>query len=250
MEINLVVLNVGNSRLALAPFVAGEIGAVTRVPLDQPDQWERHVRQAWEQVRLRDNAAVVAASVNRRGTRGRGGRGSVADRARRLGREGFGASDPRQDREAEETGVDRVLNVAGGLRAVGNACVVVDAGTAVRWTSATTPASSSRRHTAGRPHAARRASREDGEAAPGGVRPAQGARRPQHQRGDAPRRLPRIRGTVKELAENYATERAAGRDHCHGGRRGEVVRRLGTDPRDLAGPDPVRRRAGVRGTHT
>ena len=34
MEINLVVLSVGNSRLAVGPFVAGELGEVARVPLE------------------------------------------------------------------------------------------------------------------------------------------------------------------------------------------------------------------------
>jgi type III pantothenate kinase len=132
MEINLVVVNVGNSRLAMAPFVAGEIGAVTRVPLDQREQWERHLRQAWEQIRLRDNAAIVAASVNppveqplEDTVR------SVADRrVVWVGRD-LEVPIPVKTEQPEQTGIDRVLNIAAAYEQIGNSCVVVDAGTAV-----------------------------------------------------------------------------------------------------------------------
>src|SRR5689334_20655690 len=66
MEINLVVLNVGNSRLAVGSFVAGELGEVTRVPLEgaTADMLAEHIGEAWLTIQGRENAAVVAASVN------------------------------------------------------------------------------------------------------------------------------------------------------------------------------------------
>jgi type III pantothenate kinase len=132
MEINLVVLNVGNSRLALAPFVAGEIGPVTRVPLDQRDQWERHVRQAWEQVRLRENAAVVAASVNPPMERAvEDVVHAVANRRVVWVGKDLDLPIPVKTENPEETGADRVLNIAAAYEQLGNSCIVVDAGTAV-----------------------------------------------------------------------------------------------------------------------
>ena len=64
MEINLLALNVGNSRLSMGAFVAGEIGEVTRIPHAQRDQWAAHIGPQWDRIKLRDNAAIVAAGVN------------------------------------------------------------------------------------------------------------------------------------------------------------------------------------------
>src|SRR5881394_2931100 len=64
MEINLVVLNLGNSRLAVAPFRAGEMGDVTRVEVNRPGDWAEPIRRAWAQIEGAENVAVVAASVN------------------------------------------------------------------------------------------------------------------------------------------------------------------------------------------
>ena len=65
MEVNLVVINVGNSRLAVGAFVAGELGEVSRVPVDaSPEFWAEQIGEAWLNVQGRENAAVVAASVN------------------------------------------------------------------------------------------------------------------------------------------------------------------------------------------
>jgi type III pantothenate kinase len=208
MEINLVVLNVGNSRLALAPFVAGEIGPVTRIPLDQPDQWERHVRQAWEQIRLRDNAAIVGASVNPPMERAvQDAVQSVADRRVVWIGKDMELPIPVKTERPEETGVDRVLNIAAAYEQIGNACVVVDAGTAVTVDVCN----------------------DAGVFIGGAILP--GVRMQLDAMHEKTAKLPRvefdvpkepvgrstseamlhgvyhgIRGTVKELAENYATE--------------------------------------------
>src|SRR5215208_4320756 len=113
MEINLLVVNVGNSRLAMAPFVAGEIGPVTRIPHDQRDQWERHLRQSWEQLRLRENAAIVAAGVNPPMEQAlEDVVQSVANRRVVWVGKDLDLPIPVKTDQPEQTGVDRVLNVA------------------------------------------------------------------------------------------------------------------------------------------
>lgn len=133
MEINLTVLSVGNSRLAVGSFVGGELGAVTRVPLDTaPETWIEHIGEAWLNVQGRENAAVVAASVNpdhdaaiARAVL------EVADRRVVWVGKDLELPIPVMTEQPEQTGVDRVLNVAAAFEQMGKACVVVDAGTAV-----------------------------------------------------------------------------------------------------------------------
>src|SRR5688572_26815264 len=64
MDINVMVLNVGNSRLAIGVFAAGELEYATRVPHTQNADWPGVVREAWQRVALRDGAVVAGASVN------------------------------------------------------------------------------------------------------------------------------------------------------------------------------------------
>src|SRR2546428_1099459 len=132
MEINLVVLNVGNSRIAIAPFRAGELREVTRVGVREPERWVEAIAGAWKKVAGTENAAVVAASVN-------SGLNDAVERAvmqaadRHVVWVGKDLELPIKvltDRP-EETGIDRILNVAAAYEQIGKACVVVDAGTAV-----------------------------------------------------------------------------------------------------------------------
>lgn len=132
MEINLTVLSVGNSRLAVGSFLAGELGEVVRVPLDRPEQWEPAIAAAWARMRGRDNAAVVAAGVNPAA-------GAAVEEAvqraadRRVVWVGRDLELPIKvlTEAPEDTGVDRILNVAAAYEQMGKACVVVDAGTAI-----------------------------------------------------------------------------------------------------------------------
>ena len=132
MEINLLALNVGNSRLSMGAFVAGEIGEVTRIPHARRDQWAAHIGPQWDRIKLRDNAAIVAAGVNPPMQQ------ALADAVeqatgRRVVWVGKDLDLPIKvlTESPEQTGVDRVLNVAAAYEQIGNACVVVDAGTAV-----------------------------------------------------------------------------------------------------------------------
>jgi type III pantothenate kinase len=132
MEINLVVLNVGNSRLAVGSFRAGEIGEVTRVDLKDPAKWGPVIAEAWKHVQGRENAAVVGASVNPK--MDEAVEQAVLDTVNRhvvwVG-EDLELPIKVMTEKPEETGVDRVLNVAAAYEQMGKACVVVDAGTAV-----------------------------------------------------------------------------------------------------------------------
>ena len=132
MEINLVVLNLGNSRLAVAPFRAGELGDVARVGVEDSAEWAEPIRRAWDQVDRTENAAVVAASVNPK-LEAELERvvGDVA--SRRVVWIGKDLELPIKvlTDEPEQTGIDRVLNVAAAYEQMGKACVVVDAGTAI-----------------------------------------------------------------------------------------------------------------------
>jgi type III pantothenate kinase len=131
MDINLVVLSVGNTRIACGTFVAGELLGVTRHRIDDRSAWQNAIVQAWASLGGRD-AAVVAATVNPPLTEALE---HVVDLA--TGRQvvwiGKGIELPigvLTDRPAE-TGVDRILNIAAAFEQIGAACVVVDAGSAL-----------------------------------------------------------------------------------------------------------------------
>jgi type III pantothenate kinase len=209
MEINLVVLNLGNSRLAVSTFQAGELAAVVRVGVGEPDDWVDPIRKAWAQIDGRENAAVVAASVN---PKLEAELERVVDdvAARGVVWVGKQIDLPIKVRtgEPERTGVDRVLNVAAAYEQIGKACVVVDAGTAVTVD----------------------ACNDAGEFLGGAIAP--GARLQLDSLHEHTAKLPRVatfaapdhafgntteqailhgvyhglRGMVKELVENYATE--------------------------------------------
>jgi type III pantothenate kinase len=132
MEINLTVISVGNSRIAVGPFVAGEIGEVTRVPVGDRAAWTEAIGEAWLNVQSRDNAAIVAASVNPELNDAVSEAVSdVADRRLVWIGKDLELPMPVLTDEPEKTGVDRVLTMAAAYEQMGKACVVVDAGTAI-----------------------------------------------------------------------------------------------------------------------
>src|SRR5688500_11016933 len=114
MEINLVLVNIGNTRLAVGAMVAGELGEVTRVPLDAgPDAWGEAVGEAWLDVQARENAAIVAASVNPdvNEALAKAVDEVTGRRVVWVGKD-LELPIPIATDEPEKTGVDRVLNVA------------------------------------------------------------------------------------------------------------------------------------------
>jgi type III pantothenate kinase len=131
MDINLLVLNLGNSRLAMGTFAAGELSQVKRIPHAQKSDWVSAMIDAWGKIAAND-AAVVAASVNPPLEREL--EDAVLEALNRriiwVGKD-LELPIPVLTDEPELTGVDRVLNVAAAYDLMGNACVVVDAGTAL-----------------------------------------------------------------------------------------------------------------------
>lgn len=209
MEINLVVLSLGNSRLAVGSFRAGELQTIGRAPNDRPDQWATEIRRAWQDIAGRDNAAVVAASVNPQLEDAlEQVVGEVADR--RIVWVGKDLELPIKvlTEAPENTGIDRILNIAAAYEQMEKACVVVDAGTAITVDccndmgeflgGAIAPGVSMQLdalhdHTAALPR----------------VRPFAA---PEHPFGQSTEQAilhgvyHGVRGMVKELVENYATE--------------------------------------------
>jgi type III pantothenate kinase len=132
MDINLMVLNVGNTRLSVGVFVGGELEYSTRIPHAQRNEWSARLAEAWERIKDADQPAVAAAGVNP----------PLIEPLEHAVHLCCGAPVQWVGRDIElpikvltgqpdQTGVDRVLNIAAAYEQMGKACVVVDAGTAV-----------------------------------------------------------------------------------------------------------------------
>ena len=59
-----MVLNVGNSRLGIGVFVAGELKHSSRVPLADGSELRRQLAEAWKLLASTQLPAVAGASVN------------------------------------------------------------------------------------------------------------------------------------------------------------------------------------------
>jgi type III pantothenate kinase len=132
MEINLLVVDVGNTNIALGCFLAGALETVSRVPANQPDGWPAAIGKAWSRLDARQNPAVAGASVNP----------AVADaleeavlkttnRTVQWVGEELDLPIRVTTERPDQTGVDRVLAIAAAHEQMGKACVVVDAGSAI-----------------------------------------------------------------------------------------------------------------------
>jgi type III pantothenate kinase len=132
MDINLLVLNVGNSRLALGTFIEGKLEYVQRLSHTQRDDFPSAIEHAWEKIRDTDNPAIAGASVNpammepleQAITR------ATATKIEWVGRD-IDLPIKVLTEAPEQTGVDRILGVAAAYEQIAKACVVVDAGTAI-----------------------------------------------------------------------------------------------------------------------
>lgn len=144
MEIHLVVVSVGNTRTAVGAFVGGELTLVERVAHEDLAGLTAAVKQAWGKVKGGEEPAVAGASVNPEMTKKVSAVVAEATGEDVLwvrpgntksagGKEGGGLALPIKvlTEHPEQTGVDRVLNVAAAYEQIGKACGVVDAGTAV-----------------------------------------------------------------------------------------------------------------------
>ena len=132
MDINLLVLNVGNSRLSVGVFEAGKLKFVTRMGHDNRADWEGRIADAWGRIEGKENAAVVGASVNPKIVEGIEGavKRATDQTVEWVGQEIDLPIKVLTD-EPKKTGVDRVVTMAAAYEQMGKGCVVVDAGTAI-----------------------------------------------------------------------------------------------------------------------
>lgn len=132
MDIHLLVINVGNSRLALGTFSAGQLEHVQRIDNAQRADWEGAIRQAWERISTQPGATIVGATVNP----------PLIEAVEHAVMQATNQPMEWVGRQIElpikvlteapdQTGVDRVLNIAAAYEQMQKACVVVDAGTAI-----------------------------------------------------------------------------------------------------------------------
>jgi len=132
MDINLLVLSLGTSRLAVGSFAAGELGEVSRLPHGQRSDWPSLIEKAWNRIAKNEAPAVVAASVNP----------ALEEPLEQVVGEVTGRRMLWVGKDIElpikvltdeptKTGVDRILTIAAAHEQMGKACVVVDAGSAI-----------------------------------------------------------------------------------------------------------------------
>lgn len=203
-----MVLNVGNSRLGIGVFVAGNLEFSTRIPHENRADWPGRIADAWERIKDRDNAAVAAASVNPPLIEPveHAVQQAIGQKVEWVGRTIDLPIKVRTD-APDQTGIDRILNIAAAYEQMQKACVVVDAGSAITVDVCN----------------------DQGEFLGGAIFP--GTRMLLDALHERTARLPRVelempttpfgrstedairhgvyhgvRGLVKELAENYATE--------------------------------------------
>jgi len=127
-----MVLNVGNSRLGIGVFAAGNLEYVNRIPLGSRADWPGRLEEAWSRVKGRENPAIAAAGVNPPLVEPVEHAVMLAtgQKVEWVGRD-LDLPIKVLTQQPEETGVDRVLNVAAAFEQMQKACVVVDAGTAI-----------------------------------------------------------------------------------------------------------------------
>ena len=132
MNINLLVINIGNSRLAAGTFEKGELTHSTRAALDDAAAMEAALTECWAKLSEYADADVCVASVNpgREIAVGRAIEQVTGKTPSWVGRDIDLPIKVRTD-NPQLTGVDRVLNVAAASEQMQVACVVVDAGTAI-----------------------------------------------------------------------------------------------------------------------
>lgn len=133
MDINLMVVSVGNSRVAVGVFKAGELVHSSRVGWRGNESGVKEaVSDAWKMLSQLDTPGVAGAGVNPEGE-------LLVEKVvgevcnMRVQWAGKQLEYPMVIRPEDEKsiGADRVCNVAAAYEQMGKACVVVDAGTAI-----------------------------------------------------------------------------------------------------------------------
>lgn len=133
MNVDVLAVNVGNSRTALGAFVQGRLASSETILNEESDESiGQKLQRAYEPLRGRAEAAILLASVNP----------AMAQRVTRVAETRLGVTPRRVERDFKVpigrqldpkaiVGDDRLLTAAAAYDVLKQACVVVDAGTAV-----------------------------------------------------------------------------------------------------------------------
>ena len=132
MDINLLVIDVGNSRVAMGVFVNGILEATKRAEVKDTAAVKDAIAELWSQISGNADAEVCGASVNTVAIEGieHAVMQATEKHVQWVGRQ-IDLPIKVLTAEPKKTGVDRVLNVAAAFEQMQHACVVVDAGTAL-----------------------------------------------------------------------------------------------------------------------
>lgn len=127
-----MVLSLGNSRLAIGVFVAGNLEYVRRLPIAEKQNWQGALSEAWGRIASTESPAVAGASVNPAQMEALEHLvQQVSGKAVEWVGQEIDIPIKVQTEPPEQTGIDRVLSMAAAYEQMGKACVVVDAGTAI-----------------------------------------------------------------------------------------------------------------------
>ncbi len=132
MDINLMVVNVGNSRIAMGIFAAGELTHVRRMDLTDRANLPGIVKELWREIAGSEQPAVAGASVNPTELEAIEHilQEATGQKVQWVGRDLDLPIEVLTD-EPQQTGVDRIVSTAAAFEQMQKACVVVDAGTAI-----------------------------------------------------------------------------------------------------------------------
>ena len=132
MDLNLLALNIGNSRLTIGAFIAGKLQPVIRIYHEDKSDWPRRLADAWQLLGYNDGDEIAAASVNPpiAAEIEKAVLDATEQPIKWIGRDIELPIKVATENPAE-TGVDRILNIAAAFEQLGKAAVVIDAGTAL-----------------------------------------------------------------------------------------------------------------------
>ena len=134
MDIHLLTLDIGNTRMGIGVFRAGELVYSRRVPHTQRDDWAGMIGEAWRHLSAKeqDDCGIAGSNVNPMLLEGveYAVKKATGRRVQWVGGELDLPMAVKTD-EPKKTGVDRVVAMAAAYEQMGKACCVVDAGTAV-----------------------------------------------------------------------------------------------------------------------
>lgn len=131
MDINLLVLALGNTRLHAAVFISGELKIVKHVPRAAEADFAGIIGDMWKEFGDVDGEVVAASVVPELNAAIEKAVDVALEKEVQWVGSDIDLPIAVTTKEPEKTGVDRVLITAAAYEQLGKACVIVDAGTAI-----------------------------------------------------------------------------------------------------------------------